>query len=118
MTKLTNRLPLPLERDQAQDGEYTGPADNPPGYAGQMYETNNLVHYDRESGQVTPVADCYSGTYADALMHAANCHNELVETLDRAVRWLRRIQREYPGSVNDDAIDKHLIPVLNRTMKP
>jgi hypothetical protein len=56
-------------RDLAQDGEYTGPGDSPPGYAGDYYETNNVGHMDGETGELTPVADCYRS--ADARLIAA-----------------------------------------------
>lgn len=33
---------------------------------------------------------------------------EVEERLTTAIRWLRRIEVEHPGSINEDAIDKHL----------
>jgi hypothetical protein len=75
-------LHLPYERDWAQDGEYTGPGDNPPGYVGDMYETNHIGHMDKEEeGIWTPVADCYNGLYAAFIVKACNSHHELVAAL-------------------------------------
>ena len=39
---------------------------------------------------------------------AGSVAKELFEGLETAIRWLRRLEREYPGCLNDDAIDKHL----------
>lgn len=63
----------PWEREQAQDGEYTGPGDNPPGYAGDFYETNNVGHLDRETGEWTPTADCYHPADAARVVACVNC---------------------------------------------
>lgn len=35
------------------------------------------------------------------------------EALETAVQWLRRLEKEHPGCLNDDAIDKHLMPSLS-----
>jgi hypothetical protein len=32
----------------------------------------------------------------------------LIEMVETAIRWLRRLEREYPGCLNADAIEKHL----------
>jgi hypothetical protein len=34
---------------------------------------------------------------------------ELHEKLARAISWLQRIEKQYPGSVNPGAIERHLI---------
>lgn len=44
------------EREWEQDGEYTGPGDNPPGYAGDHYETNDICYVNQETGEVFPIA--------------------------------------------------------------
>lgn len=42
-------------------------------------------------------------------LEAANRLNaELMEKLERAIKWLRRLEKDYPGCLNDDAIEKHL----------
>lgn len=46
--------PGPWYREMAQDGEYTGPGDNPPGYAGDWEETNEIIAID-EDGDVTRI---------------------------------------------------------------
>lgn len=33
---------------------------------------------------------------------------EAQEKLKTAIRWLRRLEKEFPGCLNEDAIDKHL----------
>ena len=38
-TKFDGHTPGPWMREWANDGEYTGPADNPPGSMGEDYET-------------------------------------------------------------------------------
>ena len=47
------------QRDMAQDGEYTSPCDNPPGYTGEIYETNHVGNLNTETGEWTPIADFY-----------------------------------------------------------
>ena len=37
---------------------------------------------------------------------------ELLEALETAVRWLRRLETEYKGCLNEDAIDKHLMKAV------
>lgn len=37
----------------------------------------------------------------------------LADGLRRSIQWLRRIQKEFPSSVNPDSIDKHLQPLLD-----
>lgn len=69
---------VPWEREQAQGGECTGPGDNPPGYAGGLYETNRVGWYDREADVFHPVADCYHGADAAFIVRAANSHDEMV----------------------------------------
>ena len=39
---------------------------------------------------------------------------ELLEALERATQWLRRLEKEYPKCLNDDAIEKHLEPVISK----
>lgn len=47
---------------------------------------------------------------------AAELVPELVESLERAVRWLRRLEGEYPGCLNPDAIEKHLMPAITKAI--
>ena len=61
--------PGPWEREIAQDGEYTGPGDNPPGYAGDLYETTHVGRYD-ETGVWHPGADCYNAADAQLVKAA------------------------------------------------
>ena len=71
--------PTPWEREVAQDGEYTGPGDNPSGYIGDMYETNHVGWLDRETGEWIPVADFYRETDCIKALQAVNSHEALVE---------------------------------------
>ena len=45
---------------------------------------------------------------------AMNSHSELINALETAIRWLRRLEDGYPGCLNDDAIAKHLQPALDK----
>ncbi len=51
---------------------------------------------------------------AHIVVRAVNAHADLLAALETAVRWLRRLEVEYPGCLNEDAIGKHLTPVLVR----
>lgn len=42
----------------------------------------------------------------------ASRHQYILSSLETAIRWLRRLEKEYPGCLNDSAIDKHLTPAL------
>ena len=35
-------------------------------------------------------------------------HRVATEKLATAIRWLRRLEKQYPGCINADAIEKHL----------
>ncbi len=39
---------------------------------------------------------------------------ELLETLKRAIKWLRRIEKDYPDALNNDSISKHLDPTVTK----
>jgi hypothetical protein len=73
----------PWSREQAQDGEYTGPGDSPPGYAGDYYETNSIVNVAGED--VWPVADCHRGQDAEGIVALVNAAPALLD----AAAWLR-----------------------------
>lgn len=51
---------------------------------------------------------------ANLIVLAVNTHADLVAALETAVRWLKRLEQEHPGCLNDDAIDKHLMPALEK----
>ena len=73
----------PWERELAQDGEWTRPADNPPGYAGEMYETNHVISRNSETGETTPIAEYFnSGNDADLIYKVRNLLPELVAILE------------------------------------
>lgn len=90
----TKWTPGPWERDWEQDGEYTGPGDNPPGYAGDYYETNSVGHLDRESGYWEPVADCYGDANTVLIAQAPAMYEEL----DRIVKLLEPFEQS--GQLN------------------
>jgi hypothetical protein len=79
----------PWEREFAQDGEYTGPGDNPPGYIGEMYETNHVGWLNRETGEWTPVADFYRETDCIKALLAVNSHEALVEACKAAYMFIK-----------------------------
>ncbi len=81
-----------------------------------------------QSGNDDLLCACKDGTLEDC-QFAASIHNafpamvaelaelraerdRLRETLQRAIKWLRRIEAEYPGCLNDDAISRHLESAL------
>lgn len=42
-------------------------------------------------------------------LRKCKAQRDAVQTrLDNAIRWLRRLEGEYPGCLNQDAIEKHL----------
>ena len=41
----------------------------------------------------------------------------LLSALETSIRWLRRLEKEHPGCLNEDAIDKHLMKVIDRIKK-
>jgi predicted NAD-dependent protein-ADP-ribosyltransferase YbiA (DUF1768 family) len=72
------------EREFAQDGEFTGPGDNPPGYAGGMYETGHVGYYEDETW--VPVADCYSNDFARLISAAPDMYEALNHIYDYSAK--------------------------------
>lgn len=71
----------------------------------------------RICGGVYALGTVYSGTTgccSTACMRRRIA--ELESGLKRSITWLERIQSEYPGSLNHDAIDKHLRPLLKGSL--
>lgn len=73
--------PEQWERQQVQDGEYTGPGDNPPGYAGDYYETNHVGWTDSETGDWYPVADCYDANVTHLIVATPDMRTALLAIL-------------------------------------
>lgn len=48
------------------------------------------------------------------IVQACNAHDDLVEALETAIRWLRNQENQYPGCLNEDAISKRLEPALKK----
>jgi hypothetical protein len=78
MTKEAIHTPTPWVRDLVQDGEFTGLGDNPPGYAGEMVESNDIVSIDPDTGEADWVASCSSGHNADFICRVVNAHDGLL----------------------------------------
>lgn len=73
------------QRDVAVDGEYTGPGDNPPGYSGDPYATNDVGYWCGEGDDThwVLVASCSDGRTADRVCR--------LPQLEREVEWLRKL---------------------------
>lgn len=77
--------PLPWERLMVQDGEITGPGDSPEGYAGDWYESNELVHVYPDDGEQKAVGYLLGGKDAAYVKAACNLFPELVAALKRLI---------------------------------
>lgn len=67
------------------------------------------LEYGRTSGYIAarePKAQ--EEHWADLLKKALNEKASLFDRLNKAIHWLRRLEEEYPGCINKDAIAKHL----------
>lgn len=54
-----------------------------------------------------PVLGIYQQELLDLIRQAKSSY-KLQESLKTAIRWLRRLEQEYPKCLNEDAITKHL----------
>jgi hypothetical protein len=97
--RMMEHTKTPWEREFAQDGEYTGPGDNPPGYVGEMYETNHVGWLDRETGEWTPVADFYRDTDCIKALQAVNSHEALVSACKGMIDVIDKIKPLPTGGI-------------------
>ncbi len=66
------------ERELVQDGEYTGPGDDPPGYAGDWEPSNTVGYWDGEGEEAVWVfvAYCANGMFADRIVRLPELERE------------------------------------------
>lgn len=77
------------------DGEYTGPGDNPPGYAGDWIETSEI--YDNRTGEL--VCECETVEQARALIEQ---HNGLQAEVGRLRDALIALVAQRPAYISTD----------------
>src|SRR5687767_6334018 len=75
---------LPWIREQAQDGEVLSDGT---GYAGEMYDTNEIISVDPVSGEAKWVASCSSGHIANLITTACNSHADLLAACKRGLEY-------------------------------
>ncbi len=85
---------------------------------GKVYGTGYPIGYGKSPQSeanvnliVGAVNACLSVNPSNPLA-AAEGYAGVVEALERAIMWLRRLEFEYPGCLNNDAIEKRLEPAL------
>lgn len=86
--------PGPWEREWAQDGEYTGPGDNPPGYAGDYYETNGVIASARSENEdfIDPICEVHGGKNAAFIAAARTDVPALLSHVEELEARLANIQ--------------------------
>lgn len=98
--------------EHEQDGEYTGPGDDPPGYAGEWYETGSILADPDDcdpSGNHTPIG-VFSTAYPRHEM--PNTHWAIAAHNDDAEGRYGRILAEYLRMVQAVRIATQFLPIF------
>jgi hypothetical protein len=74
---VSEHTPTPWCREWNQDGEYTGPGDDPPGYAGEWYETGEIIAAS-EDGDAARIGCIARDADAEFVVRACNSHAALL----------------------------------------